>query len=181
MTTFRKILLWIAECPRTSKPEMMNYWEISIFLPRNYFIEACVQKRKPNICREKTNYIRTITEERHVDKDYERNLSHITLLSARKLPEVQKTLKHPQNQCNPVAIDAVVTLSDKGEHVKVLFWIIKAQTLNVLFNGQSCSSGTLSSCKHPFGEKEKTNKQSRVSLTLSSKNSKPSHFTSFNY
>lgn len=58
---------------------------------------------------QKDKLYKPIMEERHADKDYERNLSHITCLPARKLPEDQKTPKYPQNQCNPVAIDTFST------------------------------------------------------------------------
>lgn len=84
------------------------------------------------------------------------------------LPENSQRIKKPQNTPESSVIllkliHAVLTVSDKGEHVRALFCIIRALTLNVLFNGQSCTSGTLSSCKHLFGEKSKTNKQSKVS------------------
>lgn len=42
-------------------------------------------------------------------KDHERNLSLITFLSARKLPEDQETPEHPRQQCNPVEIDTCST------------------------------------------------------------------------
>lgn len=48
-------------------------------------------------------------KERHVDKDYERNLSHITFLSARTLPEDEKNPKQPRKQRNPVTIDTCST------------------------------------------------------------------------
>lgn len=95
-------------------------------------------------------------------------MKETSLLLHSCLPENSQRIKKPQNTPDSSVIllkliHAVLTLSDKGEHVRVLFCIRRALTLNVLFNGQSCSSGTLSSCKHPFGEKSKTNKQSKVS------------------
>lgn len=57
-----------------------------------------VSKNVSLIYAEKKDKIyKTIMEEGHVDKDCERNLSHFTFLYARKLPEDQKTPKHPQS------------------------------------------------------------------------------------
>lgn len=62
-------------------------------------------------------------------------------------------------------VHSILTFSDKRKHPEVLFWIIRAQALN-LFNGQSCNSGTWSSFKNRLRGRGKTNKQSAASGAL---------------